>query len=662
MKLEVSSLIIFAFIVSKSWAIDPGILRTIQEVNQQNLVRSIQTCPEQLFIPYSATLQKNNPDYNDCMIALCGAPSVNPSAWVTDTNFSTNIPTALKSDVNKLDMLIKKVFEKSRKKSIEELDNLENVLSSSNIDQLDPNKFSPSFKDDFDSLIFKSHLEINIDKAKSSDKRVVIKLNIPEKSTDEFKKALLEYSISYKKYLLEDLSSDTARSIYTNEELYDLAKNKLKSAFAILEKSKGNLNKDQYNFIISEFQKAQDQISKESPGEFKPNDFFFTFDSAINIIPTSADIKVLQVEKPKCNSSECQKAYVGFLKNQNLRESIRKLKTVAQDPQVGNQYINRCKANIIATSMANTDHEKSRGLFERAKKDIISNVLPRFSEHSRKILSNYLTNELVFSSKKVIPVKDKNSIINEFKVNSQNYLKGSVENENNFLSFESSTESAIRKIILINSNFPDVDSISDQNSPCNVEMATTVWDSFLPVKMTKQIFGSDNQLVKSLPNKDHVFISDFSCTHEHRGKQNVAHEIGHALNHVFAHIPLSGESLAKYKSLRNCVTENYINPQANQTLISQPGDSIYTEEDAADLFAFITYPTEKNLFACSLVKPSNDVSSYTELSFILNEGDSHSTAFTRVIMEAINKNIELPVSCHRAILKDTPKLRFKKCF
>ena len=661
MKFGLLSLLFFTFLNRLVWALDPAIIRSIKDINRQELVKSPLTCSEQLFIPYTSSLKNNNPDYNDCMVALCGPPSSNPSAWVTDTNFSNNIPTGLKNDVDQLDPVIKKIYEISSKRSLDELEKLDRALTNPNLEGIDPDKFSSTFRDDINSIIFKSKVEIEVDKNKASDKRLELKLIYPEKASSDFKKALAEYANSYKKFLLEDYSSEIARTIYTPEELHKIAINKLTQANNALEKSKTTLTKDQQIFIKAELQKAQDQLTQEKPADFKSENFFFNLDGVF----LNLNRNDLLAEKPKCNSKNCQKTYVEFFKNQNIRQNIIKLKTDASDPQIGNQYINRCKANIIASAMASTDKEKSKALFDRAKKDIIANVLPRFSEHSRKILLKYLNNDLVFSPKKIIPGKDKKSIINDFKSNAKYYLNESNNDYNlrnsNLISFETNMESAIRKSIIINSNIGEIDSISDQGSPCNLDMVASAWDSFLPVKMTKQLFGADNDLVKNLPDKDHVFISDFSCTHEHKGKHNVAHEIGHALNHVFAHTPLSGESLAKYKDLRNCVTDNYINPQMNQTIMSQPGDSVYSEEDTADIFAFITYPQDNNLFACSLVKPSYDNKAYSELAFVLNEGDTHSTAFTRVIMEAINKNIDLPVSCQRAIVKDSPKLRFKKC-
>ncbi len=661
MKFGLVSLIFFTFNCGFAWALDPAILRSIKDINRQELVKSSLQCSEQLFIPYSSSLQNTNPDYNDCMVALCGLPISNPSAWVTDTNFSSNIPVSLRNDVNKLDSTIKKLYEKSSRRSLEELEKLDNALTDNNLEQIDPNKFSSTFRDDIDAIVFKSNIEIAIDKNKSSDKRLELKLNIPEKANFDFKTALSEYANSYKKFLMEDYSSELARSIYSPEELYDIAKNKLGRANEALERSRANLNKDQLSFIKTEIQKAQEQIDSEKASDFKSDNFFFTLEGAFLNLNNNS----LMAEKPKCNSSSCKRTYIDFFKNQNIRQNINKLKSDTRNSLNRDQYVNRCKANIIASTLADTDNEKSRALFDRTKKDIVSNVLPRFSEHSRKILLKYLNDELVFSSKKVTPASDKNSILSKFNTNAQNYLNESDDDynlkSNEFVSFENTLEASIRKSIMINSNIGDIDSISDQGTPCNLEMATTAWDSFLPVKMTKELFGADNNLIKNLPPKDHIFISDFSCTHDHRGKHNVAHEIGHALNHVFAHTPLSGESLAKYKNLRSCVTDNYINPQLNQTFMGQAGDSVYSEEDTADIFAFITYPNDKSLFACSLVKPSNDTKSYTELAFIFNDGDTHSTAFTRVIMEAINKNIELPVSCQRAISKDSPKLRFKKC-
>ena len=665
MKLGLTIFLLFTFYTNISWSLDPAVFRSIKDINQQKLIESSYSCFDQLIIPYNTNAKMNNPDYNDCVVALCGGPSNHPSAWVTNLNFSNNIPNSLRDEVNKLDPIINKIFDKNKKRSLSELEKLEQILKNTSINEIDPAKFTSTFREDIDALMFKKNIEEFYDKNKPLVERIDIQLKIPAGASEEYKKALGEYANTYKKFLYENYSAPTALLIYKPQELFEIAKYRLKKAEDFLEKYKVQLNSDQLRFIDRELEKARASLAVEKPDAFKSEDFFPVIDGTFTQFTFGPNVQELEPKKPICISSTCQKAYIEYFKNQNVQENIKKLRAAINDSQTGTQYLNRCKANLMASAMASTDNEKSQVLFERAKKDIIANVLPRFSEHSRKILLKYLNEDLVFSSKKIISPKDKNYLINEFKNNAQFYLNESDGNSyslNNFLSFEIANESALRNSVMINTNFGDVDPVSDLNSPCSSDAVATAWDAFLPVKLSKKMFGADNKLTKSLPNKDHVFISDFSCTHDHVGKQNVAHEIGHALNHVFAHTKLSGESMASYKKYRECVTDNYINPQANKTLMSQEGDSIYSEEDTADFFAYMSYPNDKNLFACSLLKPANGLNSYSELGFVFDEGDSHSTAFTRVLMEAIYKNIDLPVSCQRAIKKDSPALRFKKCY
>jgi hypothetical protein len=141
----------------------------------------------------------------------------------------------------------------------------------------------------------------------------------------------------------------------------------------------------------------------------------------------------------------------------------------------------------------------------------------------------------------------------------------------------------------------------------------------------------------------------------------VAHELGHAINQIFASLKLSTESAKKYKDLRKCATDNYINQAADTTIFSTPGDGIYTEEDTADLFSYMTYSDPKNLFTCALLKSSINKHNYTELGLMANEGDSHSTSFYRLILEAINKGVELPISCERSLEPMKNQLRLQKC-
>ena len=70
---------------------------------------------------------------------------------------------------------------------------------------------------------------------------------------------------------------------------------------------------------------------------------------------------------------------------------------------------------------------------------------------------------------------------------------------------------------------------------------------------------------------------------------------------------------------------------------------------------------EKN-YSCAFLKASDSNNTYSNLDFIhLDESDPHSSPFTRVISEALNKNIPLSDNCKRLIQQEKPSLRFKKC-
>jgi hypothetical protein len=312
---------------------------------------------------------------------------------------------------------------------------------------------------------------------------------------------------------------------------------------------------------------------------------------------------------------------------------------------------------LISKTISEADSTKSQKLFEEAKNLSIKNILPRFSEHSRKILLNYLQNSLKMTNKQIIRDNKKgsaNEVLDQFKRSAEQYIQAE------YITFDMDISSAIKRGLEVKKNINDVDPFSDTDLTCSQELGANTWDMFIPQKHIKLAASLNNNL-KPLPENDHISISDFSCNHELRGKLDVAHEIGHAINWLFLNQKLSEESSATYKKIRSCVTDNYINPTSAKTMFTHIGDSIYTEEDTADLFAIMSSPKTKELFTCSLLKPSYHNEKYLDLDFIREDGDSHSTAFTRVLLEATNRDIPLPVSCQRIITSDQPKLRFKKC-
>ncbi len=189
----------------------------------------------------------------------------------------------------------------------------------------------------------------------------------------------------------------------------------------------------------------------------------------------------------------------------------------------------------------------------------------------------------------------------------------------------------------------------------------TVWDSFgrnISKSQLDRILNNSNQ--EQEPQKDkYINISYYSCTHHDRGEGIFAHELGHALSHIVVNGELSKESLKKYKKLRNCATTQKGSDEV--PLIDEiMGDKLYTEEDTADLISYILTPKDL-IYSCSLLLHSN-LEEYSNLKIENpDKNDNHSTSLSRVIMEAVNKGLEIPQSCKKGIKNSNTKIRFEKC-
>ena len=94
--------------------------------------------------------------------------------------------------------------------------------------------------------------------------------------------------------------------------------------------------------------------------------------------------------------------------------------------------------------------------------------------------------------------------------------------------------------------------------------------------------------------------------------------------------------------------------------IVHKGDTSFSEEDTADFLATLSTPHDKKIYICALLKTSPLNNSYSNLEFI-KQGSNHSSPFSRVIFEAINRDIPLPTTCKKLIEQERPAMRFEKC-
>lgn len=154
-------------------------------------------------------------------------------------------------------------------------------------------------------------------------------------------------------------------------------------------------------------------------------------------------------------------------------------------------------------------------------------------------------------------------------------------------------------------------------------------------------------------------VKDFS----NKGKQILAHELGHHVGHFMEKHRLSNPTTLKFKDTRECLAKSHgeesldkvkMKLSTNDKTRINWTENMYSEEDFADWIA--AKASDSNM-ACLFVKnlklddPSID---YFKNS---NEEDPHSSAVFRLLNIELNKTGSLPDSCQTERVKLCPKVK-----
>lgn len=624
---------------------DPGLIRLLTEANQQRLVKDSQTLCLPLVSSSQSVVKKNQEqDMNDCVIALCGMPENNPSVYITDKNFETYLTPEIMAKLSPLVPKLKKIFEKEKNNRAKMLDEIQQMLKDPN-----PEKWSPEFRTDLSYKMFAPYMVEKIDLKKPRDERLSVSLRLDQEIDPEFHKVLVAYRDQFQNFARSDVDSFLERGLYSEGELKEIGKARLAKLKGAYEKVIPNMSKFEKEDVASRIESYQGDL-KNASGE----DLALVMINVSNLedqVGASLPKQLLRPVKPSCDSSEiCSRKLKNFLSDSSLLSEIEYAKKQIRDPDSFQRQLNYCKAKVVAKLSVSSEKKKTLELVNEVKKQLNQKVFAHFSAHSRNILRDYFDNKIALGNTSLDSLLGKDKSFDSFKKLIDENLKS------DYMTFPMNEEEAITRAFSI------AEGGSEENlGICSPEMRLKAFDSYLAYEKVKKEAVSYKKLFEKIPPKDNIFISPFTCHHELRGKSIVAHELGHAINQVFASIELSESSSKQFKELRKCSTENYIEfVPANAGSIHE-GDALHSEEDSADVFAYMTYPENSDLFSCALIRPALNNKSYDGLSLIEEDEDTHSTSYYRLIMEAIHKNKVLPVSCQRSIEPFKEQLRFKKC-
>ncbi len=637
---------------------DPGVIHVLTKANKQSLISNSSKDACLSFSENANPFVVNSVDQrtlNECVLSLCGLPSENDSAYLTDSNFDEYVSPTIKKQLDTLSPKLNKAFDKIQKNNLEKAKTLEEKLLKENKLDLRPKEWSDSFKSKISFELFSPHITTVIDLKKPLYERVAVKINSNEELTPEFRKNLATFAKDYERFIKYNSFEFQMRGLYSDDEKIQIVVDKI----ANLRKTIGSHVEVFSKYDLEYFKKNLDKIENDLKDN-KQIEIPLTF-LVLDSIERSVVSKDSSIENnilpPACSDNDsCKNIFQEHFSKENVTEWLDSYKKNLKDPIVKEQSLNRCKAQIVSELSDSSNEVLAEKLLLDTKSMMDQNVFSKFSAHSKNILKSYFSTRIKRKSKK-----------STLLLTTQDPLKSTQQKVDKYLAEQSGIaeslkdqENSLTMAIALSKN-ENLDPFFDESGPCSEDLSLNAWDMYLARDKMSLLPADKLSWFDRLSSSDHIYISPFSSQHENRGKSVVAHELGHAINHIFFTMKLSEKSARFYKSLRQCVTDNYVHFKQGTSMFSSPEDGRTTEEDMADIFAYMAYPSKDDLFMCSLIKPSRDNKSYSNLEFISETNDPHSASLYRLIMEAINKDIDLPISCQKAIEPMKNQLRFKKC-
>lgn len=648
---------IFTFAINghvMAQAIDPLLLQGLDEINHQKVPIDYRRfgCEVQNFTAESKIKEetvKDNKNISSCFLEMCGPPG-DDSAFVTDSNFEKYLSDDIKKKTDKLDPLMLKILSKVKDVQLSNVLEIEkNLLKDGDLD-LHPEKWSESFRENVSYEIFSPYLDIQINKSGSVDNRVKINTINTKGLSAEFAKKLEKYAKDYEVKFKNSYYEFGKYNIYSSEEMNGLVSKRVSAL-------KGNFSK-----LSPDEKKSYEKELEEGINKYEKYYVFASLGSLEKKMAKKFSDKTLSYDSAICEGESCKEIYQDFFKAKNVPQFVKGIKNDLNDPKAFTRATNKCKAQLVAKLNVRSDQEKAEKILKNIRGQVEKNILPKFSSTAQKEIKGYLNNIKVetFHINSLLEQNPIESFEREAKHFFGKTNEGLRENDKLFAEGE---EDSLFKLMKLGQDSSSYDTFSTMGSPCITPHAKNAWDSYVSGDAIKYIPPELIPYVeKDFGDKGHIYISDFSVKNESSGKLIVAHELGHAISNVVKTGDMGLFGASSYKKMRECVTKNYVHFESFEVgPRAQKGDGLQTEEDLADLIMAMTYPDEKVFATCALIEPSKDRKSYTASGAETDFGDSHSTPFIRLMMEAINKNMPLPSSCQSAMVPMKDVYKFKKC-
>lgn len=556
-----------------------------------------------------------------CVREVCGPPG-NRTSRLTAKNLDKFLTAEQQKELKNLEAEVTDIF-KRKKQELEQL-----------VSELEKRSKDPNFKNtnnwdkyqyqDFANLFWK-YIKWDIDASKPKNERSQV--SVIESAPPALVPGIKEFAENFRKTTYDDPLYAYEAGIYNEEELKEVILEKAKKlqtelssikktdSFDLQKFSKELSNLSDTEEISSHLQKIEDLASDNG------------------IVITSNELYC---------QDQCQKAINQFVKNTDFNTEIENLK-------VGIKYLDEkdklaeCKANFVIVNQQNNHTQNFEKMWPEVKAAYHKNVLPRFSEHSRKMMSDYLDNGIHFYFEN--PTYETFPDLKEMKEK---------------LTKNQSPVDKKRNALLITDLYsrldPDINIITADIEICNTSAYhSSIWDSYLAKENILPMYSKPYYVA----GKDNISVSPYTCEHHREGSGILAHELGHAMSKLMTRDGMSESSLKEYQTIRRCASSQWdISTPAERPY--HPDDKQFTEEDAADIISYMAINDGKTVTACGFMDVDPSESSYADFS--TDPWGSHSPALVRLLREVSYKKKEIPKTCGALMARNQDKMGDEKCF
>lgn len=579
-------------------------------------------------------------ELEDCAISLCGPAETAAVSHINDANFDLYIQNGVKERYPELEAPVKEIVKKkqeSLRKFIEKF----RLMQASGKPILDYENWTDEYEE-FTSTVYSDFVIITSDITKPMNKRLSYKIKPPPGASEIFIKGLTAYAESKIKLTYTNFPEGMDNELYTHEESKQIVKELWKSIYELYD---AEIVKD------PDFMKE----SKEQFNEYQNLDTFINGvqESLANTYSQLNDLKnqvLKKLNRPtisldyniECNDN-CKSGIKEYLSSLKLNEMLKELEQKSSDYKIDDAILS-CQAAFTLKGLKDSDKNTFLAHYPETKKTFLNKTFDKYSAHSKSTFEKYLDEDVNLSFVKETPTSV------------EIFLDKLIATAADEDTEEESSNSILMQELLQLRDWSDKTKMRPDLDPCYEPYgAFAAWDYFSPNSGQD---GTDED-----PTKHNIGVSIFSCTHGPQGKGVVSHEMGHALSYAFSKNKLSSESKIEFLRIRKCVNDSHIKAaKLDSSFLEHENDTLYSEEDMADVISFKAIDPAGPIFTCALLETNPAGTKFINLSLVNKHNyDSHSSSLLRVLREAIYKKRNIPSSCKQVIEKNKDKFRFQPC-